>query len=79
MHRINVQSVQQVVVINHQVHNIINVLESTAAFKTRMRRCVYGVMAGQIGQKRVPAPQAAGPMQEQQRLAGAVGAQLDVE
>src|SRR5712691_712954 len=79
MYRLQVQSIEQVVVVDHHVKHVINMLNARARLKARMRRGIDREVFGKFDQKGIPATQATSPMQKEQGRTAAIGAELDLE
>src|SRR5919198_4288007 len=79
MHRLQVQGIEQVVVVDHHVKHVINMLNARARLKARMRRGIDREVFGKLDQKGIPATQATSPMEKEQGCTTAIGAELDLE
>src|SRR5262245_55744857 len=79
MHRLQVQGIEQVVVVNHHVKHVINMLNARTRLKARMCRGIDREVFRQLDQKGVPATQATSSMEKEQGRTAAIGAELDLE
>ena len=79
MYRLQVQGIEQVVVVDHHVKHVINMLNARARLKARMRRGIDREVFSKLDQKGIPATQATSPMEKEQGRTAAVGAELGLE
>src|SRR5713101_3380415 len=79
MYRLQVQSIEQVVVVDHHVKHVINMLNARARLKARMRRGIDRKVFGEFDQKGIPATQATSPMEKEQGRTAAVSAELGLK
>src|SRR2546423_14525442 len=73
------QGIEQVIVVDHHVNDVVDVLDARAGLKPRVRWGVDGKVLSKFDQKWVPAMQATGPMQKEQGRTATVGAQLGLK
>src|SRR6059036_3811671 len=79
VHRFQVQGIEQVVVIDHHVKHVINMLNARTRLKARMRRGIDRKIFRKLDQKGIPATQATSPMEKEQGRTAAIGAELGLE
>src|SRR2546427_8933162 len=73
------QGIEQVVVVDHQVQHVIDLVDPRTRLKARMSGGIDRKMFGEFDQKWVPATQAASPMEKEQGRTTPVGAELGLE
>src|SRR2546426_8445427 len=79
MDRLQVQGIEQVVVVDHHVKHVINMLNARARLKARMRRGIDRKVLGEFDQKGIPATQTTSAMEKEQGRTAAVDAKLGLE
>src|SRR5215468_667023 len=79
MHRLQMQGIKQVVVVDHHVKHVINVFNARARLKARMRRGIDRKVLSKLDQKGIPVTQPTGSMEKEQGRTTAVGAELGLE
>ena len=79
VYRLQVQGIEQVVVVDHHVQHVIDLVDTRTRLKARMSGGIDRKMFGEFDQKWVPATQAASPMEKQQGRTVTVGAELGLE
>src|SRR6266571_8117338 len=79
VHGLQMQGIEQVVVVDYHVDDVVDVVDTRAGLKPRVRWGVDSKVLGEFDQKRLPATQAASPMEKEQGRTTAVGAKLGLE
>jgi hypothetical protein len=79
VYRLQMQGIEQVVVVDHHVKHVVNMLNARARLKAGMRRGIDREVLGEFDQKGIPATQATSSMEKEQGRTAAVGAELDLE
>src|SRR5947209_20505974 len=79
VHGLQMQGIEQVVVVDYHVDDVVDVVDTRAGLKPRVCWGVDSKVLGECDQKRLPATQAASPMEKEQGRTAAVGAELGLE
>src|SRR5262249_22558724 len=66
MYRLQMQGIEQVVVVDHHIKHVINMLNARARLKARMRRGIDRKVLRQLDQESIPATQATSAMEKEQ-------------